>query len=51
VVAADEGDEGEATATAAAIVRAAIDKIVYSMDGDRQGDEPDGNSRPIRILM
>jgi hypothetical protein len=30
VVAADEGDEGEANATAAAIVRAAIDKIVWT---------------------
>jgi hypothetical protein len=48
VVAADEGDEGEAKANGDSGGDSQGGDRQNSMDGDRQGNEPDGNSRPIR---
>jgi hypothetical protein len=46
VVAADEGDEGEANGDSGGDSQGGDRQ--NRMDGDRQRDGPDGNSRPIR---
>jgi hypothetical protein len=50
VVAADEGGEGKANGDSSGDSQGGHrqNSIDGGIDGDRQGNEPDGNSRPIR---